>query len=185
MTPDNISKSDDQDSPPPTPSSVTQCGLELTEVRLLSLICSRHGGVSGNTPSTANLKCNGIYVPDSLTDTDFRALVSWSVDFPEGTKSPIAISGQHALVFTVKDAINEITAEYYAKINSVILIYPYLRQLIDELSVKSLGRNIMIRPLDVPKFVQRLQGHGGARHQLPESDNQRTGADSDGQDATG
>ena len=180
MIPDNTLKNDDHSTPPSTPA-VTSCGLELTEVRLFSLICIP-GTISEDIPTTANLKREGDLVPGSLTATGFRASVSWSVEFPTDTTPPIKISGKHTLTFTVKKPISETAAKYYAEINSVILVYPYLRQLIDDLSVKSLGRNIMIRPLDVPKFVQT---HSVVKHLPPESEDQRMEAGSDGQEVTG
>jgi len=85
------------------------------------------------------------------------------------------------LDFTVTRPIAEDDAKYYAEINAVILVYPYLRQLIDDLSTKSLGRSIMIPPLDVPRFTE------DRRNEKQESEPRNdlaTGADLDAQEVT-
>lgn len=133
-------------------NSVSDCGLRLTKVRLLSLICTP-GDMRGDIPP-ATLKCQGELREGSLDENGFLSVVSWSLEFPKGAASPISISGRHELTFTVKEPIADSVAKYYSEINSVILVYPYIRQIIDELTVKCLGRNVMIRPLDVPKFVK-------------------------------
>jgi hypothetical protein len=80
----------------------------------------------------------------------FRATVSWSLD-----ADGITITGAYVLTFLIGALpFDEYDAKYYSQTNSVILVYPYIRQIIDDLSVKCLGRNLMVRTLDVPKFVQ-------------------------------
>lgn len=134
------------------PVSVSNCGLALKDVRLVSLVCSAVATQEGE-PLVADLLCRGALVKGSVTATGFHASVSWALSFPDGSKQPISISGKHELIFSVKKAITPDDARYYSEVNSVILAYPYLRQLIDDLSTKSLGRNVMIPPLDVPRFV--------------------------------
>lgn len=95
-------------------------------------------------------ECKGELVDGSLSDEGFRARVSWSV-----RAGRLAITGAHVLTFSVgMPSFAERDARYYSVINSVILAYPYIRQVIDDLSVKCLGGNLIVRTLDVPKFVQ-------------------------------
>ncbi len=131
---------------------VSQCGLQLTKVRLVMLMCTP-GESTVEVPPMADLNYEGKLVKSSLKETSFQAIVTWSLCFPEGVAAPVAISGRHELTFLLNKQISENDASYYAETNSVILVYPYLRQLIDDLSIKSLGRSIMILPLDVPQFV--------------------------------
>lgn len=135
------------------PVSVSKCGLELVSVRLRLLVVAP-GDPHEDIPPTANITRQGLLVPDSHTPEGFRAAVSWALEYPEGVTPPITITGKHELVLSLKEAISPQDAEYYAEVNAVIFAFPYVRQLIDDLTAKSLGRNIMIRPLDVPQFVQ-------------------------------
>ncbi len=167
----------------PKPPSVSECGLQLVKVRLVSVILGR-GDDAGDPPVIATLNCVGVLAEGSLIETGFRALVTWSVDFPDGVRSPVSMSGKHELEFTVKEALSQASAEYYAEVNSVVLLYPYVRQLVDELTVKSLGRNVMIRPLDVPQFVTGRTRQWAQRHKINQSEGASGDDRSDGQDTS-
>ena len=134
--------------------TVSECGLRFEKARLVMLVCAQGESPKGR-PRVANLECQGSLVEDSLTDTGFRAQVTWHLDFPRVT--PLRMNGRHELTFAVTKAIDEYSAGYYAEVNSVVLIYPYIRQLVDEMTVRSLGHNIMVRPLDVPDFLRKYR----------------------------
>jgi len=131
------------------------------------------------------MDCDASLVEGSLEKAEYRgfaATVRWSTKFPE--EAPVKISGVHRLVFAVTRPINSDDAEYYSQINSVILLYPYLRQLVDELSAKSLGRSVMTRPLDVVQHV--LVHEREWRNQTPETPHHDEGdTEAFGNDATG
>lgn len=135
----------------------------LTRVRLRSIVCAA-GEVSDEKAIAGELAPEGELIEGSYSDVGFRALVSWSVEPPEGTRPPVTISGRHELTFTIKKPISASDAEYYAEINSVILVFPYIRQLVEDMSVRSLGRSVMIPPLDVPQFVIRKLQERVAAH---------------------
>lgn len=157
------------------PVSVSECGLELTSVRLHLLICTVGESWESSLPG-AEIECEGSLGEESLTAGGFQAEVKWALAFPAGLPAPIVITGRHLLTFSTRKAIAPGDAEYYSQVNSVILAYPYLRQLVDSLSASALGRNVTVRPLDVPKFVrQRTQRW---RHSLA-SGEAPTGADKD------
>jgi preprotein translocase subunit SecB len=78
--------------------------------------------------------------------------VTWTVKFTDVSDPPVSISGQHELAFT-GDEVDAFSARYYAELNSVILVYPYVRQLVDDLTSKALGYSVILRPLDVPARV--------------------------------
>ena len=150
----------------------------LRRVRLLTVLCAPGDG-DPDRPPPGSLNVSGTL--KSNDENGFLATVSWSLRFPERADSPITISGKHQLDFTVTRPIAEDDAKYYAEINAVILVYPYLRQLIDDLSTKSLGRSIMIPPLDVPRFAE------DRRNEKQESEPRNdlaTGADLDAQEVT-
>ncbi len=166
--------------PRPTPiSSVDECGLKLTAVRLVLLICNANEA-AGRPPASAELDRDATLVGKSVTPDGFKALVSWAVKFPEDIQT-LTLSGQHELAFSVDRVISEAHARYYAEVNSVILAYPYIRQLVYDLSAKSLGQNVMIRPLDVPAFVRKKT----AEREQRAASKADTGGSADGTDATG
>jgi hypothetical protein len=136
---------------PRVTKSVGAANLELRTIRLDSLICTL---VSSNAEVYAaeivKPDCKGELVGDSMDEDGFRARVSWSLG-----SGGLAVTGAHILTFSVgTPPFEESDAKYYSEINSVILAYPYIRQIIEDLSVKCLGRNLMISTLDVPRFVQ-------------------------------
>ena len=131
--------------------SVSECALVLTSIQIRTLVCSCKEPHPERT-LTGDVKPEGTLIPDSLTATGFRSLVVWRLAFPN-EEQPLQLAGQYELTFTVSKPVQIATAEFYAEINSVILAYPYIRQLVDDLSVKSLGQNVRVPPLDVPKFV--------------------------------
>lgn len=135
-------------------ATVTESGLRVVEIRLRSLVCVV-GETTGALAPTLEVRSRGSLVPESTTPTGFKSMVSWSLEYPDGTPPPISISGKHELTFTVEKQIRDADRDYYAEVNGVILVFPYLRQLIDDLTVKCLGRNILIAPLDVPRFTQQ------------------------------
>ena len=138
----------------PRVMSVHEIGLRLTAIRLRLLMCAP-GDVASGRHRVADLVCKGALVADSLEDTGFLSEVTWQVSFPKST--PVRINGRHELRFAVSRAIDEYSARYYAEVNSVVFAYPYVRQLVSDLSVKSLGTNILIRPLDVPAFLRERE----------------------------
>ena len=154
----SLTPAEDQAAPAlPTPArlspvSVTQCGLRLTSVRLMMVVCAP-GDEGADVSAEAELQCEAALVEDSLREggLGFDATVNWSTKFSGAP--PIKISGVHRLSFGVREAVDQDSVEYYSQINSVILLYPYLRQLVDDLSAKSLGCTIMTRPLDVVRFI--------------------------------
>lgn len=140
--------------PPRHVQSVEECQLQLTRVRLVSLMCMRVAN-GGPAPKVADVKHTEALIPDTFGAHGFKAAVDWSLEFPEDSqKPPIIISGRYEVEFSVGKEIEKMTAHYYARTNSLVLAYPYIRQLVDELTASSLGQNIMTRPLDVPAWVK-------------------------------
>jgi hypothetical protein len=134
------------------PRGVDELKLELTRVRLKSLICTlMDSDVDAASPAQTILPTYvGELVEGSMAEDGFQARVSWS-----SRSDVLTVTGSHVLTFSVGvPPFDESDARYYSEINSVILAYPYIRQIIDDLSVKCLGRNLMIPTLDVPRFVQ-------------------------------
>lgn len=128
-----------------SPTPVTQCKLRFLELRLRFLACLP-GQFTEELPP-ALLECEGKF--HSQEALEFTSEIKWSLKFPGEQPVPISISGQHHAKFITTKPISRLDARYYSEINAVILVFPYLRQLIDDLSVKSLGRNILVPPLDV------------------------------------
>lgn len=162
--------------PPAEPrraASVTECGLELKQVKLLFLFCVP-GKESQNVPA-ATVECTGQLLAESLGTDGFTAEVSWTLAFPDKETAPITISGKHQLVFSIDKPIMTSDATYYSEINAVVLVYPYIRQIIEDLTVKSLGRNVLIPALDVPKWVRQQ----AARKSLQPSEEAPQGTESD------
>ena len=157
--------SESNDAPPPAPEEqaapprpvqdrlipVDECELVLAQVRLGCVECAP-AGQSTEPQSSVTLECRGELEPKQ-EDNRFRATVSWAV--PEGSL-PLVIHGKHVMIFEHNAKLNSISAEYYARINSVILAYPYIRQTVDDLVVKT-GQRLVVLPLDVPGFVRREQ----------------------------
>jgi len=185
MIPESESKVDTQPAAgpvPPQPTShvvtVDGCGLQMSRLRLKFLFCSPGQGRLSDV-ELATVKASGRLVPNSHNEVGFLAAVTWSLVFePEGIQPPIAISGEHEVQFGTTIPIDYNSAQYYADINSVILIYPYLRQLISDLAIRSLGQCLIVRPLDVPRFVrERTQARAHA------SGARNTGTIADGEEA--
>ena len=143
---------------PPLVPSVTKCGLILQTVRLVRLICQpcpkqlspESPPLSAEVVLTAELFSN---TPSAFENTPstFEADVLWNVDF--GDDPPMRIDGVHRLSFSTTTMLEEPAVQYYAQINSAVLAYPYLRQLVDDICMRSLGQCTALKPLDVPKFV--------------------------------
>ena len=131
--------------------SVTECKLQLVRVRLQMLFCATTDA-SVETPHRGEIDIRGELVQQSFSATGFRATVTWQLKLPDLATSPLNITGQHELAFTC-DGIDEPSARYYAEVNSVVLAHPYVRQTIDDVASKTLGRILIIPPLDVPKLV--------------------------------
>jgi hypothetical protein len=131
---------------------VDEVGLRVASVRLPFLLCTAESG-QGDKQRQAQIEFrddgHGRLVSDSLVEDRFEAEVSWSVDGVD-----ITVTGTHRLQFTVDKPIDEDDAHYYAEINAVILVYPYIRQIVDEMAVRAMGKNLLIRPLDVPEFMR-------------------------------
>ena len=124
--------------PPKRPASVSDIGLELTNIRLRFLIC-----IPGNEQQQippATVEHTGKLVADSLNPSGFIAEVTWNLAFPDKDNAPISITGKHYLTFSTSKPIDPSDAIYYSEINAVILAYPYLRQIIEELTTKCLGQ---------------------------------------------
>ena len=161
MTPDAVDNMSNPSSSapkpsPPCPTPVSACALEMRRVKLVFLLCSP-GEAEICDREIAYVEPKGRLLEDTFDETGFSASVDWSLKFPEGVAPPIVISGTHQVEFGVNSSVPYDTAKYYAETNSVVLLYPYLRQLISDLTVRGLGRSIMIRPLDVPKFIMKQQ----------------------------
>ena len=147
----------EQDITPPRPwqpVSVAVCKLELKNVRLRRLVCML--GDAQETIPPAKVECRGSLVEESLLESGFHADVTWTLDFHTDQSSPISIIGTHRLAFSVVRRITKEDAEYYSETNAAILVYPYIRQIVDDLTSKSLGRSIIIPPLDVPKWIKAV-----------------------------
>ncbi len=138
-------------SPLPVIKTVQQCGLCLEAITLHLVVCATGGEVKGH-PFVAELDCNASLAKSTFNETGFTAKIVWKTRFPEGQSAPINIQGEHQLRFSAK-GINLESASYYAETNGVVLAYPYIREFVSDLSFRCLGRNIMIRPLDVPAFI--------------------------------
>ena len=161
------------------PVSVGKCGLVLNDVRLQMLMVTR-GDPGVDVPSKADVKYEGKLVEESLGPRGFQSVVRWSL-VCDPAPNPVAISGWHELSFSLEKAISEEDARYYAEINAVVLVYPYLRQLIEDLTAKSLGRSIMLKTLDVSSFVSEQQAR---RREASEPQAQQAGAEPHGQEST-
>ena len=135
--------------------TVEECGLKLSKLRLVSLICVS-GARMEPLPAVASIDCEGKLVEETLGPDGFQAVIEWSVSFAE-PKAPISITGKHELTFTVTSKIEQEAADYYSRTNGLILAYPYIRQIIDDLSVKSLGQGILVPLLDVPGWVKKVR----------------------------
>ena len=136
----------------PRPVSVTQCGLALRDVRLAMLLCApgegRDTSVPGSVPNP-----QGRLVAGSLESNGFTAEVTWTLQFPKESSPPVNITGKHDLTFSVQQPIGPTDAAYYAEVNAVILAFPYIRQVIQDLTAQAIGRAVIVPPLDVPKWV--------------------------------
>jgi len=150
--------------------SVDKCHLRFVQLRLRYLACVP--GDSMDVYPPALLKFEGHLL--NQADCQFISEIKWSLQFPEDQPAPISISGKHHAVFATDVPISKLDARYYAEVNAVILAFPYLRQLVDDLAVKSLGRNIMIPPLDVPKWSVE---HPVLIDEEPQAEHQGTAAD--------
>ena len=166
------------DVPMPYVPSVSECGLRLLEVRLRFLICTP--GDEGAESTVALAACEGTLKDSSITGSGFQSIVAWSLGFPDGVRPPIAVSGKHELIFGTSKPLSPEAASYFAKVNSVILAFPYVRHLIDFVSVNATGRNLMVLPLDVPSFVVRTREQW--RSELATL-SREAGGSSDGKDA--
>ncbi len=168
----------ENDMPPPSeavippqplrrPRGVDDLKLELTRVRLKSLICSLMASDADPSSPTQTIspKYSGELVEGSMDEDGFKATVSWS-----SGPGVLTVTGTHVLTFSVgTPPFDEFDAKYYSEINSVILAYPYIRQIIDDLSVKCLGRNLMIPTLDVPRFIRERRKALGEASRKQES----------------
>lgn len=136
-------------------ASVTDLGLSLVRVQLTSLLCVvEQGAQAPLIASTVDVKQSGTFVPGSLSPTGFRSEVTWSLDFP-GEVKPFSLAGKHIVVYSTSCEATCFDAEFYSRVNAIILLHPYLRQMVDDLSTKALGQTIMVRTLDVLSFVRR------------------------------
>jgi hypothetical protein len=172
MTESNMPPPSEPVAPPQLlrrPRGVDELKLELTRVRLKSLLCSlmKSDADEPSPVETVVPTCRGELVEGSMAEDGFQAMVSWFLG-----PGVLNVTGAHVLTFSVgTPPFDESDAKYYSEINSVILAYPYIRQIIDDLSVKCLGRNLMIGTLDVPRFVQERTRalREASRHQEPSS----------------
>ena len=151
---------------------VTELALGLDSItrQSLMLTCAGSRRPSDYTPDP--LVPKGALVSGSVHDRGFRAIVSWALRLPEEAGLPLAITGKHELEFSVGRRPNSRTAEYYAEVNAVILAYPYIRELIGNLSSRALGRSIVLPPFDVPGFVEewRARSRAAAQEEPPTGD---------------
>ena len=168
-------------TPQSSPAAVSECGLVLVRVRLSGVVCLPGAPGLEAIPGPARLECTGALVDESRSPAGFSAVVSWSVAFPADLK-PLTISGQHVLTFTLASPVSEETASYYAKVNSIVLAHPYIRQIVDDLSVKTLGQSIVVEILDVPKFICEYHTE---QHRLESPPDENKGADADGTEDPG
>ena len=149
------------DTPPKTqgPASVTDCDLRLSAIKLKTLMLVRASGdplASEGKPPPAYVEPTGRLA--SKTDSAFTAEVDWSLFVDTGSSSlPLILKGTHEVEFSVGAGVSAATVQYYAEINSVILAFPYIRQVVDDLCLKTFGRGYLIRPLDVPAFINKLR----------------------------
>ena len=165
----------------PSIPQVTECGLELERVRLVRLICQPGPEPLLDEPSCLRALLNPtaeLAQECAFPTAAFEADVSWIVEF-DADPPPIRISGVHRLRFrATKKDLSEPAVDYYAQINSVILAYPYLRQLVDDICMRCLGQGIAINPLDVPSFVR-----SGRAEWLKKFESPQTGAETNVEDA--
>jgi hypothetical protein len=115
------------------------------------LVCVPPSG-ENDMPSAASIKCEGELVSHTDDYSGFKATVSWRVEYKRGFRGP-QIHGRHVLRFSVEKPITETDAQYYSCTNAVVLLYPYVRHLVDDLSLKYAGRSMLVPPLDVPEFL--------------------------------
>ncbi len=136
-------------------SSVTDLGLSLVKVQMTSLLCLVEQTEQTCLPLGGDLRQEGRLMPGSLSPSGFRSEISWTLEWPGMEKKPLSLAGKHVLIFSTSRPATENDAKFYSQVNSVILIHPYLRQLIEDVSYRCLGQSIMVRTLDVPGFVRR------------------------------
>jgi preprotein translocase subunit SecB len=137
-------------------STVTDLGLSLVRVQLTSVLCMiEQAEQLSLMPSVAEIKSEGKLSDGALTNSGFRAEVNWSINLPGAEKKPFSLAGKHAVVFSTTRPATPSDADYYSRVNAVILLHPYLRQLVEDLSAKCLGQSIMLKTLDVIDFVKK------------------------------
>lgn len=137
---------------PVIPVAVSECGLQLRAIHLVQLILARADISGGFELSEATIGHEAKLKPDSLSQNSFVATVNWSLSWKENP-APLVMSGRHELLFSTEKNIRESDASYYSEVNSVILLFPYIRQIVEDVTLRSLGRGVLISPLDVPKHV--------------------------------
>lgn len=137
-------------SAPAYPWTVTKFNLRLSRLMLerLSLDEVNRGAPP---PELATLEMRGRLLEQH--ERGFSCSLEWVLQFPGAGPWPAALCGKHRLEFAHEPGLPEKGAIYYAMVNSIILAYPYVRELVSDITCRVLGQAVIVAPLDVPKFV--------------------------------
>lgn len=139
-------------TPPRKTWNVTEFVLRLDALLLQDM---ELGGVHIDVDPmpAAKLECDSVLVPGSRGDTSFEVRLKWQVIFDGDEEKPFDLSGCHLLKFGHKKDLSEEGASYYAIVNSFVFAYPYLRQIVNEIASWTVGKALILEPLDVPAYV--------------------------------
>ena len=85
-------------------------------------------------------------------DDEFSALVRWNCDELLGESAEI--SGCIGMRFAHKPGIPDLGVSYYCMVNAPILAYPYIREIISHLTAGNPSGPLVVKPIDVPRFVK-------------------------------
>lgn len=130
--------------------TVTEYQIRLADISLEKLVFEFEDRDAGeSTPESVKTDAH----LDASGDDWFTAKVTWSTVFAEGVTPAFKLSGEYQMRFTHKPGLPPVGACYYATVNSVIFLYPYIRQLVGDLIARATGQTVVLPPLDVPAYT--------------------------------
>lgn len=141
---------------PPKTWDVTKFALRLDALILQDMHLD-HVHIDDTPIPASKLDSTSTLVTDSIDDTSFSVRLSWNVLFEDGKDKPFSLSGEHLLKFKHKEGLSAEGALYYATVNTLIFAYPYLRQLVNEIASWTVGKSLILEPLDVPLYVRERE----------------------------
>ncbi len=95
-------------------------------------------------------------------DESFMAYVDWTLRV--ATPRPFRAHGTLAMEFAHKPGLQSEAVEYYSQVNAPILAYPYIRQLVVQLTCGRESGPVVVKPLDVPRFVANAKGRWASQY---------------------